>query len=60
MGELTDKIKGNTNEAIGKGKQAVADSNNDASLAAEGKKQEAKGKTQQAAGEVKGKLGDDI
>ena len=40
MGELTDKIKGNVNEAIGKGKQAVADSNNDASLAAEGKKLE--------------------
>ncbi|MCH2486477.1 MAG: CsbD family protein [Erythrobacter sp.] len=60
MGELTDKIKGNTNEAIGKGKQAVADSNNDASLAAEGKAQESKGKGQQAAGEVKGKLGNDI
>ena len=60
MGELTDKIKGNANEAIGKGKQAIADSNNDASLAAEGKNQETKGKAQQFEGEVKGKLGDDI
>lgn len=60
MGELTDKTKGNVNEAIGKGKKAVADSTNDASLAAEGKSQEVKGKGQQVAGEVKGKLGNDI
>jgi uncharacterized protein YjbJ (UPF0337 family) len=60
MGELTDKIKGNANEAIGKGKQAIADSNNDASLAAEGKNQETKGKAQQVEGEIKGKLGNDI
>ena len=60
MGELTDKIKGNTNEAIGKGKQGVADATNNASLDAEGKKQEAKGKAQQFEGEFKGKPGDDI
>lgn len=55
MGELTDKIKGNTNEAIGKAKQ-----HGDAESRAEGRQQEAKGKTQQMKGEVKGKLGDDI
>ena len=60
MGELTDKIKGNTNEAIGKGKQGVADATNNASLDAEGKKQEAKGKAQQTKGEVQGALGDDV
>jgi uncharacterized protein YjbJ (UPF0337 family) len=60
VGELTDKIKGNANEAIGKGKQGVADATDNASLDAEGKNQETKGKAQQFEGEVKGKLGDDI
>ncbi len=56
MGELTEKIKGNVNEAIGEMKQH----SKDAETRAEGKKQEAKGKAQQLKGEVKGKLGDDI
>ena len=56
MGELTDKIKGNTNEAVGKAKQQFGDTEN----RAEGRQQEAKGKAQQLEGEVKGKLGDDI
>ena len=56
MGELTDKIKGNTNEAIGKVKQQFGDAEN----REEGRQQEAKGKTQQMEGEVKGALGDDI
>lgn len=56
MGELTDKIKGNANEAVGKVKQQLGD----AETRADGRQQEAKGKAQQAAGEVKGKLGDDI
>ena len=56
MGELTDKIKGNTNEAIGKGKQEVGD----AETRSEGRQQEAKGKAQQMEGEVKGALGDDV
>jgi len=56
MGELTDKIKGNTNEAIGKLKQE----SNNPDTRAEGAAQEAKGKGQQLAGEVKGKLGNDI
>jgi len=69
MGELTDKITGNINEAIGKAKQAIADhdkpdtaaeAERNADLKAEGAGQEAKGKGQQFAGKVKGALGDDI
>lgn len=67
MGELTDKIKGNVNEAIGKAKQAIAGDANDPNrtakgdkLEAEGAVQELKGKGQQLAGKVKGALGDDI
>ena len=69
MGELTDKIKGNVNEAIGKAKQAVADNDRpdsaaeadrNADLKAEGAGQELKGKGQQLGGKVKGALGDDI
>ncbi|WP_271077588.1 CsbD family protein [Aurantiacibacter sp. MUD61] len=56
MGELTDKIKGNVNEAVGKAKQH----SDDPETKAEGKQQEAKGKGQQFKGEVKGKMGDDI
>lgn len=56
MGELVDKIKGNTNEAIGKAKQQSGNPE----TRAEGANQEAKGKGQQMAGEIKGKLGDDI
>ena len=67
MGELTDKIKGNVDEAIGKAKQAFAGDANDPNrthaddkLAAEGAGQELKGKGEQFAGKVKGALGDDI
>jgi uncharacterized protein YjbJ (UPF0337 family) len=67
MGELTDKIKGNVNEAIGKAKQAIAGDANDPNrthkddrLEAEGAAQELKGKGQQFVGKVKGALGDDI
>jgi uncharacterized protein YjbJ (UPF0337 family) len=56
MGELTDKIKGNVNEAIGKAKQG-SDNPRDRD---EGAAQEMKGKGQQFAGKVKGALGDDI
>lgn len=56
MGELTDKAKGNVNEAIGELKQQ----SNNPETRAEGNAQEAKGKGQQLEGEVKGKLGDDI
>ena len=69
MGELTDKIKGNVNEAIGKVKQAVADhstpdneaeAKRNAELKAEGAGQELKGKGEQFKGSVKGALGDNI
>ena len=56
MGELTDKIKGNVNEAAGKLKQK----SNDPETRAEGAEQEGKGKAQQFVGKVKGALGDDI
>lgn len=56
MGEFTDKLKGNVNEAIGKAKQ---DSDNKHERAA-GRDQELKGKGQQMEGEVKGRMGDDI
>jgi uncharacterized protein YjbJ (UPF0337 family) len=56
MGELTDKIKGNVNEAIGKVKQQ----SNDPETQGEGAAQEIKGKAQQTIGKVKGALGDDI
>ena len=62
MGELIDKIKGNANEAIGKGKQALAGdgADRDEHLAVEGAAQEGKGKAQQTVGKIKGALGDDI
>lgn len=56
MGEFTDKVKGNANEAIGKTKQQMGDADTRAS----GRQQEAKGKAQQMEGKVKGALGDDI
>lgn len=67
MGELTDKIKGNVDELVGKAKQAIAGDADDANrthaddkLEAEGKVQELKGKGEQTIGSVKGALGDDI
>lgn len=56
MGELTDKIKGNANEAAGNIKQH---SGNPATRK-EGEAQERKGEVQQLEGEIKGALGDDI
>ena len=50
MGELTDKIKGSANEAIGKVKRE----SNDPDTRAEGEAQELKGDFQKAKGEVKG------
>ena len=60
MGELTDKIKGNVNEAIGNVKESIGKQNNDPDLAAEGAAQSTTGKGQQFKGKVKGALGDDI
>lgn len=56
MGELIDKVKGNTNEAIGKMKQQSSNPE----TRAEGRTQEAKGKAQELSGEIKGALGNDI
>ncbi len=56
MGEFTEKVKGNTNEAIGKAKQESGNPD----TRADGAGQEAKGKAQQVKGEVEGKLGNDI
>ena len=56
MGELTDKIKGNLNEAAGKIKQH----SNVPETRDEGAGQELKGKGEQLIGKVKGALGDDI
>ena len=56
MGELTDKIKGNVNEAIGKTKQ----NSDNPDTRGEGAAQELKGKGQQVAGSIKGALGDKV
>ncbi|WP_265530332.1 CsbD family protein [Sphingomicrobium marinum] len=56
MGELKEKIKGNTNEAIGEMKQK----SNDPEMRQEGREQETKGKAQQLKGEVEGALGNDV
>jgi len=53
MGEMTDKIKGNANEATGKLKQQ----SNNPDTRAEGKDQETKGEAQQVKGAIKGALG---
>jgi uncharacterized protein YjbJ (UPF0337 family) len=56
MGELTDKIKGNLNEAAGKLKQH----SDDPATRSEGRGQEVKGKVQQIKGAIKGALGDKV
>ncbi len=56
MGELTDKVKGAANEAIGKVKQQ---SDNPATKA-DGEAQETKGAFQNLKGDVKGALGDKV
>lgn len=60
MGEMTDKIKGHANEAIGKVKRAVGDATDRPDITAEGDAQEAQGDFQKAKGSVKGALGDKI
>ena len=56
MGELIDKAKGATNEAIGKVKQQSDNPN----TRSEGAGQEAKGKVQKAVGGVKGAFGNKV
>ena len=55
MGELTDKVKGNANEAIGKVKQESANPE----TRDKGAAQEVKGEGQQVKGAIKGALGND-
>ncbi len=56
MGELTDKIKGTANEAIGKAKQQ----SDDPATKAEGDAQETKGAFQNLKGDVKGAFGNKV
>ena len=53
MGATTDKIKGATNEAIGKAKQGIGEATGSDKLQGEGAVQEIKGKGQQALGDAK-------
>lgn len=56
MGEFIDKVKGETNEAIGNLKQES--SNPD--TVADGKAQENKGELQEKEGDIKGAVGNDL
>ena len=53
MGSTTDKVKGATNEAIGKAKQGIGEATRSDRLQGEGAIQEAKGKGRQALGDAK-------
>jgi uncharacterized protein YjbJ (UPF0337 family) len=53
MGATTDKIKGATNEAIGKAKQGMGEAVGSDRMQGEGVIQEVKGKGQKAMGDAK-------
>jgi uncharacterized protein YjbJ (UPF0337 family) len=53
MGATTDKIKGTTNEAMGKAKQGIGEATGSDRLQGEGVMQEVKGKGQKAMGDAK-------
>ena len=53
MGATTDKIKGATNEALGKAKQGIGEATGSDRLQGEGAVQEVKGKGQKALGDAK-------
>jgi uncharacterized protein YjbJ (UPF0337 family) len=53
MGSTADKIKGGTNEAIGKAKQGIGEATGSERLEGEGAIQEVKGKGQKALGDAK-------
>ena len=53
MSSNTDKMKGTTNEAIGKAKQGVGNAVGNDKMKGEGAMQEAKGDVQQAVGKTK-------
>ena len=56
MSSTEDKVKGNTNEAVGKIKQGVGEATDNERMKGEGKRQEAKGEAQQVKGDVKDTL----
>ena len=58
MGEISDKISGAANEAIGKVKRGVGEATDRPDIKAEGDAQEAKGDLQTAKGKVKGVIND--
>ena len=60
MGELTDKIKGGINDAIGNAKEAIGKNTDNHDLEAEGKAQQLKGEGEKAKGSVKGAFGDNV
>ena len=53
MGSTADKVKGATNEAIGKAKQGIGEATGSDRLQGEGVVQEVKGKAQKAVGDAK-------
>jgi uncharacterized protein YjbJ (UPF0337 family) len=53
MGSTADKVKGTTNEAVGKAKQGVGEAVGSDRLQGEGAAQEIKGKGQKAVGDAK-------
>lgn len=53
MGATADKIKGTTNEAMGKAKQGIGEATGSEKLQGEGAVQEVKGKGQKALGDAK-------
>jgi len=53
MGATADKIKGATNEAVGKAKQGIGEAAGSDRLQGEGVIQEVKGKAQKALGDAK-------
>ncbi|MBW8856742.1 MAG: CsbD family protein, partial [Bradyrhizobium sp.] len=53
MGATADKIKGATNEAVGKAKQGIGEATGSDRLQGEGVIQEGKGKAQKAVGDAK-------
>lgn len=60
MGELGEKIKGETNEQVGNAKQVIGDATDNESLIEKGKAQHEKGDMQEKKGDVEGALGNDI
>lgn len=56
MGSASDKMKGATNDAVGRVKQAAGDLTGNNRLKAEGAGQQAKGKAQKAVGKAKSGL----